>query len=239
MTTTAGDILSRVRISAVWAALGGGELRHGRGRAFWREGADGWSISLDDARGVWFDHRDGAGGGILDLIALSRAGTRADALRWCADLAGVPMEDTPLSAADRARWAAERRAAERHLPAALLWRRAAIALGEEILDRLKLGLFDPAAPMRPGIGEVAHWTARIARWQRLDGTALVTEFRERKRRHPRLTAGLVRAAVNLEEAEIRALFHVITAGDAGNGGDVGALIWEEHGKLMRELEAAA
>jgi hypothetical protein len=46
---TAEAIIEAVSISALWRALGGGELRHGRGRAFWRNG-DGWSISLDDAR---------------------------------------------------------------------------------------------------------------------------------------------------------------------------------------------
>ncbi len=34
--TAAEAILDHVSISAVWRALGGGELRHGRGRAFWR-----------------------------------------------------------------------------------------------------------------------------------------------------------------------------------------------------------
>jgi hypothetical protein len=41
----AAAVLDRVSISAVWAGLGGGALRHGRGTAFWR-GGDGLSVAL-------------------------------------------------------------------------------------------------------------------------------------------------------------------------------------------------
>ena len=63
-----------------------------------------------------------------------RGGTRAEALRWVADLAGIQLDDKPLSAEARARWAAERRELDRDLPDARLWRRAAISLAEELLD---------------------------------------------------------------------------------------------------------
>jgi len=43
--------------------------------------------------------------------------------RYAADLAGVPLDNKPLSAVDRARWGAERREFERDLPAARYWRR--------------------------------------------------------------------------------------------------------------------
>ena len=33
-----GMDISQIRISEVWRALGGGELQHNRGRAFWRNG---------------------------------------------------------------------------------------------------------------------------------------------------------------------------------------------------------
>ena len=46
------DVLSRVTLPQVWAALGGGEIRHQRGKAFWR-GGDGWNVSLDFGRGLW------------------------------------------------------------------------------------------------------------------------------------------------------------------------------------------
>jgi len=86
------EVLSHVRISDVWRALGGAELRRGRGRAWWRNG-DGWSVSVDDRCGCWHDHRDGIGGGVLDLVAHVRGGTRQDALRWLAELTGSPLDD--------------------------------------------------------------------------------------------------------------------------------------------------
>ena len=64
---TAPGIISAARISEVWRALGGGELRHGRGRTWWRDG-NGRSVSVDDQRGVWCDHRDGISRGVLDLL---------------------------------------------------------------------------------------------------------------------------------------------------------------------------
>src|SRR2546426_428714 len=76
---TAADILAQVSITDVWQALGGGPLRHGRGRAFWRDG-DGYHVSLSDPKGTWYDHSRGEGGGILDLISLARGCSRADAL---------------------------------------------------------------------------------------------------------------------------------------------------------------
>jgi hypothetical protein len=72
--------------------LGGGELRSGRGRAWWRNG-DGWSVSVDAQRGMCYDHRDGIGGGVLDLVMHVQGGTRGDALRAVADMAGVTLDD--------------------------------------------------------------------------------------------------------------------------------------------------
>lgn len=87
-------VLSRLCINDVWRALGGGELRHGRGRAWWRDG-DGWSVALDDRCGCWYDHRDGIGGGVLDLVVHVRGGGRQDALRWLADLIGEALDGRP------------------------------------------------------------------------------------------------------------------------------------------------
>ena len=56
MTVTALDILHVRRL------LGGGELRGKRGRAFWRNG-DGYNVSLDQVKGVFYDR-------------ISRPGTR-------------------------------------------------------------------------------------------------------------------------------------------------------------------
>lgn len=83
-----GMDISQIRISEVWRALGGGELQRNRGRAWWRNG-DGWNVSLDDAKGAFYDHARGAGGGVLDLIQLVRGGSRAEAMEWLKGFAGV------------------------------------------------------------------------------------------------------------------------------------------------------
>jgi hypothetical protein len=83
---SAAAILSQANISDAWRALGGPPLRRTgkdryRARAWWRE-RDGWTISVDDSRGVWFDHRDAIGGDVLDLVVLERrrtSGARTDA----------------------------------------------------------------------------------------------------------------------------------------------------------------
>jgi hypothetical protein len=138
---SSASILPRVRITDAWRVLGGPKLRrsgrnHYRGRAWWRDG-DGFNISLDDARGVWFDHRDAIGGGVIDLVVLVRGGSREEALHWLAQAQGITLDDRPLSAADRARWVAERNALESHLPAARYWRQSMVAMTERLLIDLK------------------------------------------------------------------------------------------------------
>ena len=202
------EVLASIKISQVYRALGGPELRCSghdcyRGRAWWRDG-DGLSISLDDTRGVWYDHRDGEGGGILDLVIHVHGCARADALHFVAGVAGVVLDDAPVSAAERARWVTERREIERHLPTARLWLRSALALGEEVLDRLKAPLTDPTLPW-PDVGEIARLTAQLEAWRRLNDAELVAEYLWWAQHQPRLTGGLVYAARLREMAEERAL----------------------------------
>src|SRR5262245_1238259 len=120
MNDAVPEVLSRVRLSEVYTALTGIPPRR-TGRDIWRaaakyRGGDSPdSVAGDDSRGVWHDFVTDDGGGILDLIQRIRGGSRADALRRCADLAGVPLRDRPLSREDRARWAVERHALEADL----------------------------------------------------------------------------------------------------------------------------
>jgi hypothetical protein len=97
-------MLARVRISELWGALGGGPLRHGRGRAFWRKG-DGYNVSLDDAKAAWYDFRDGIGGGLLDLVEKARDCDRKAALKWLAGFCGVALDSKPLTPAEGQLWA--------------------------------------------------------------------------------------------------------------------------------------
>jgi hypothetical protein len=200
----AAAILARVRISEVYRRLGGPELRGNRGPAFWR-GGDGLNVSMDDTRGVWHDFGgDGEGGGILDLVQLVLGGNRADALRWCAELAGVPLQDTPLSAADRERWARERRELDKSLPVARHWRIAPVGICDELLVELKAGLFDPTLP-QPELGELAHLTGVIDHLRMLDGIALVTEYRSWLGTHPGITGALLDAGRRREATQRRAV----------------------------------
>jgi hypothetical protein len=210
--------LASTKISQVYRALGGPELRRSghdryRGQAWWR-GGDGLSISLDDTRGVWYDHRDGEGGGILDLVIHVHGGARADALHFVAGVAGVVLDDAPLSAPERARWATERREIERHLPTARLWLRSALALGEEVLGRLKAPLTDPTLPWPP-IGEIARWTAQLEAWRRLDDAGLVAEYFDWVHRKPQWAGGLVYAAQLCEMAVERAVRKYLTTVTTG------------------------
>jgi hypothetical protein len=137
---TASQLVERTSITGVWFALGGGEIRRGRAQAFWRQRADGWSVSIREDCGVWYDHRDGVGGGILDLIRHVRGGTRGQALRWLADAMGIELDgNTPLSREQRRRYARARHDAPELARVAKLWhaeRRAELdELKREALER--------------------------------------------------------------------------------------------------------
>lgn len=204
MRSTASEILASVRISDVTRAITGGDLQRAgtgrwRARATWRDG-DGWSVSLDDGRGLWFDHATGEGGGVLDLVVRVRGGSRQDALRWVAERAGIPMDPAPLSIAQRACWAAERRHLERELPRARLWQQAAVQLAEELLYELKRGLTDRTAPLRPEIGELRDVTSLLDHLRRIDGQELVTEYSTWRVDYPGWTSAMVRAAASRERA---------------------------------------
>lgn len=73
--------LAAISISHVWAELGGQDLRRGRGRAFWRNG-DGFNVSVDVVRGIWYDFATGKGGGVLALVETVLECGRPDALLW-------------------------------------------------------------------------------------------------------------------------------------------------------------
>jgi hypothetical protein len=124
---TAGEICELQPISSVWAALGGDPPKHGRARAFFRDGDNLQAISLNDDKGAWYDHRDNAGGGVLDLVQRVRDCSRADALRWLAeDLNGLTLEDRPATAAARQEYARRRARALQEGPALLEWRQGMV-----------------------------------------------------------------------------------------------------------------
>jgi hypothetical protein len=127
------------------------------------------------------------------------------------DLGLWPEQERPVpTPVERRAWIRERRRIERQLPAALLWRRVALILGEEVLDGFKSALGDSSLP-QPRVGEIAWWTRLLGRWQSLDGFGLVEEYQSWKRGDPRLTRAMIRAGRNLELSELRALLRYVNA----------------------------
>ena len=206
--TNMREILARVKISEVYYTLTGKEPRRvgsdaWRGAAVWR-GGDGANVSLNDTRNVWYDFAANEGGGVLDFVVRIRGCSRQDALRWLADFAGVPLHNRSLSPTERRRRAKRQLQIRRELPMARLWQRAALALGDQVLDSLKAGLTDSKLP-RPEIGEIAFWTGQIASWRQMADAELVDEYLWWAGHQPRFTAGMIYAANLREMAEHHAL----------------------------------
>ena len=101
---TAHDLIQQADISVVWTALGGDSLRHGRGKAFWRDG-DGYNVALDRNRGIWHDHARGEGGGIIALIRRVLGCEKSDAVQWLANHEGAELDDNRMSPEERRAWA--------------------------------------------------------------------------------------------------------------------------------------
>lgn len=121
--STARQILDRTSIVEVWHALGGGPLRHHRGVAWWRDG-DGYSVSLNQDKNVFFDFVTGEGGGILDLVRAANGCDRREALAWLARQLGAELDDRrPLTRAEKREYAQRRRHAEFQAQDLTDWRR--------------------------------------------------------------------------------------------------------------------
>jgi len=187
------EIIACVKISEVYRALGGGELRHGRGIAFWR-GGDGYNVSMDDSRGVWHDFASGDGGGVLDLVVQIRGGAREDALRFVADLAGVAL-DKGMQSVESARTYAD---AERVRRDAGFFADAARNMAEWALEVLQCADAERAvhtallAALRVSPeAEYRAWVEHQPEW----AAALVHAGRERKQRLRRMVLAYVKAEV--------------------------------------------
>ena len=124
--------LDVISIMNVWHALGGGELRGRRGKAFWRDG-DGYNVLVDIAKISWRDFVTGTGGYPLNLVMIVLNCDQAAALRWleenCAldrasGKAAVPIDD---------------RRAARH------WAIAAQALADTLLESMILTIRSASA----------------------------------------------------------------------------------------------
>jgi hypothetical protein len=199
-------IITASPISDVWTALGGERPRRGRARAFYRDGVNRESVSLDDDKGLWYDHAANEGGGVLDLIERICGCTRQAALRWLAEFNGIALEKRTLSPEEKR---AHAEAKGRELLAARdarWWALALIALCDQTLDeigdcdydrlnmiRLRALYLDspPASQVLPNPA-----TKQESRYFDPPTAALMAEFNAWHERNPELTAAMVHAGRN-------------------------------------------
>lgn len=57
------------------------------------------SLSIDLEKGTFFDHEQGHGGGVLDLIVRERGGTRQEAAKWLEGRESIPIPSRPATRA--------------------------------------------------------------------------------------------------------------------------------------------
>lgn len=201
MTPT--ELLDRARISQVWHALGGGKLhRTGssrwRGVGWYRPGADGLSVALDDERGTWYDHRDSIGGGVLSLIRRVRGGGRRDALEWLGACLGLPLDQRELTPAERREYARLRRAARPVARAAWYWRRGRLA---ELAERKAAAM----GSEHIDIDALAASARELCRLEHLDAEAVVRAYLAAAAGDPVGTAAIAETV----EAWDRACTHLV------------------------------
>jgi len=181
--TALQEAVERLRITEVWRACGGEELRHGRGRAFWRDARD-FNVALDAEKGLWHDFVTGEGGNIVGLAAIALKLTPGASARWIISLAGI--EDKPLTRAARL----ERHTVEQDIENARLFAAGAAALAEHCLEADSV--FDPA---RPDLVSLAGELRRDP----------LGVFRKWRSAYPKLTRGLILAGRReLERRELAA-----------------------------------
>jgi hypothetical protein len=195
ITNVVAEIIGGRPVSEVWVALGGNAPKRGRARAFYREGDNPFAVSLNDSKGCWFDHRDGVGGGVLDLIQQVRGCDRRSALCWLAELNGLRLDDHPLTASGRREYG--RKVAEASDLAA--WRAGLIDAMKRERNRwweiyhgslrylLDVGLDGPLSDVAATLHELAEtqvefWVERIETLAKAPQLELLPVFRETKAR---------------------------------------------------------
>jgi hypothetical protein len=202
MTIIISELIAHCDIRAVWAALGGGPVRHGRGRAFWRGGVH-LSVALNSEKNVWFDHATGQGGGTLALVQRVTGCNFREAVRWLDAFRGGSEksdrgESRPVrDRGEAAAWVADQRWAR-------WWAYAATVLAEEILWQL-----DAWDLRRESL------TAML-RAIRLGDGAVVDQYRTWRAREPALTRALARAGRRADVRLQRRLAAFVVGGPHGS-----------------------
>jgi hypothetical protein len=200
------EILAHVNISSVWCALGGHTPNHGRAPAFWRKTRDP-NVSLNDAKGTWFDFARGEGGGILDLVEHVRGCSRSEAVQWLADLAGIPLDEHPLTQPEKRDWARAKRQAVPLARMALSWWQARLSE----LEDLKRKAFDGGGLDVECLRVAAP---ELLRLENLCADAVVAEYMTLRRIDPAGTRELVRIGETWERVCKAVVMAVLRQGKA-------------------------
>ena len=198
---TAGYVVASTTITKVWLALGGDPPKRGRARAFYRDGVNRQSVALSEAKGCWFDHRDGVGGGVLDLIQRVLGCDRAGALQWLSNFTGLPHEDRTATPAEQRALAARREREEREIRDAQSFRIAATSMAELILGELPDAVPERSDP-----------TQFLLALREAHNAALLGIYRDFRAREPRLTAALVYAGEQAWRRSCTRLASFVAAG---------------------------
>jgi hypothetical protein len=198
---TAMHIITATTVTDVWLALGGPEPKRGRARAFYRNGENTQAVSLDDAKGCWYDHRDGKGGGLLDLIQLVLGRDRAGALRWLSNFTGLPLDDRPATRSERRALAERREREQREMRNAKFFRIAAVCVAEQALAELPEAVPGRFAP-----------TQLFLSLRASHGRALLAVYRGFREHEPELTAALVYAGERAWQRMCTRLAHFVAGG---------------------------
>jgi hypothetical protein len=168
------EIKRRADICEVWAALGGRKLRRLRGQAWWR-GGDGYSVSLDAQRGLWHDHVTGDGGDVVTLVRVVRGCGFIEAADWLAHHTGVRVSE----------WIRDHGETDNDWPTDLKWAEYWAITAEMLAE-------DALASLPYWHPERRDLTVLITTIN-LGGAALVDEYRQWRRRNPKLTSFLAHA----------------------------------------------
>ena len=203
--------LDSVSILTVWERLGGGELRHGRGRAFWRAG-DGHNVAVDEGRGCWFDFVAGRGGGALALVQTVLQCDKPAALAWL-EREGFIEPRQPLTVEERRAFAIRREGRRTAAQEIAWWRDALVAE----LEVPKESLFAPNVSTKQRLR-----AARAARdayyFGSLDAAGVARMFFAHRAADPAAVARLVEAgrARDMESRSCAAAVVALMAGAAGS-----------------------
>lgn len=168
-------------------------------------GGKSLSFCVDSKTGRWYCFSKCGRGG--DIVGLERELAHVDfpdALRNVSAIIGRPLGNAEFTPADKRRCAAETQKVESTLPAARLWRRAALQMGEEVLALLKASVFDPSIPPAR-INEVFEWERQLSFWRRIDSGELVNAYLDFAARDRKLAAAIVATTWARDESEQAAL----------------------------------